>query len=95
MLPNLSLEVSELFWQNISILIPSSWFANRGFYGHIDISDKPAFMLSDGFIRNQKQFTCDKDQFENGSILGTQDFLMDEFSSKTASEMSQKFADKG
>ena len=47
----------------------SSWFANRGFYGHIDISDKPAFMLSDGFIRNQKQFTCDKDQFENGSIL--------------------------
>ena len=25
----------------------------------------------------------------------TQDFLMDEFSSKTASEMSQKFADKG
>ena len=25
-------------------------------------------MLSDGFIRNQKQFTCDKDQFENGSI---------------------------
>ena len=27
--------------------------------------------------------------------IGTQDFLMDEFSSKTASEMSQKFADKG
>ena len=27
--------------------------------------------------------------------IGTQDFLMDEFSSKTASEMSQKFANKG
>ena len=32
---------------------------------HFDSSDKPAFMLSDGFIRNQKQFTCDKDWFGN------------------------------
>ena len=29
------------------------------------------------------------------NCMGTHDFLMDEFSSKTASEMSQKFADKG
>lgn len=37
----------------------------RFFDRHIDTSDKPAFMLSDGFIRNQKQFTCDKAWFGN------------------------------
>ena len=36
-----------------------------------DSSDKPAFMLSDGFIRNQKQFTCDKDWFGNFDVLST------------------------